>query len=242
MKNNSESRPFAVSFLAKSGTGKTTLIEKLIRIFAKKNYKVSSIKHTDHKFEADIKGKDSWRHKHAGAFSTMLLSDDSMAFFSDIKKNDVFNGASFNTDDGINDDASDRDVKKTGILNSSAAYAADGDDRRKEILKSSAHAGAGGNIHNINLIDSLIDKFFNDADILIVEGFKDIAIPKVELFRKELNPELHLKYTDAPDCILVCGDVIINNLKIPQIDINQPDKIAVFLEKFIKDKKEKTIT
>jgi molybdopterin-guanine dinucleotide biosynthesis protein len=208
MKNNSERKPFAVSFLAKSGTGKTTLIEKLIHIFAEKNYRVSSIKHTDHKFETDIKGKDSWRHKHAGAFSTMLLSDDSMAFFSDIKKNDAPSCCASND------------------------------------------AGAGSNIYytnSINMIDNLINKFFNDADILIVEGFRDITIPKVELFRKELNPELRLKYADDANCILVCGDVAINNLKIPQIDINQPDKIAIFLEKFIfsekfiEDKKEKTV-
>ncbi len=225
MKNNSERKPFAVSFLAKSGTGKTTLIEKLIHIFAEKNYRVSSIKHTDHKFETDIKGKDSWRHKHAGAFSTMLLSDDSMAFFSDIKKNDAPSCCASN-------DANDGDIKRRGILNASN------------------DAGAGSNIYytnSINMIDNLINKFFNDADILIVEGFRDITIPKVELFRKELNPELRLKYADDANCILVCGDVAINNLKIPQIDINQPDKIAIFLEKFIfsekfiEDKKEKTV-
>jgi len=220
MKNNSELKPFAVSFLAKSGTGKTTLIEKLIHIFAEKNYRVSSIKHTDHKFEADIKGKDSWRHKHAGAFSTMLLSDDSMAFFSDIKRNGAPNCC---TSNDAHDDANN------------------GDTERAEILNASDDAGIGSNINNINMIDNLINQFFNDADILIVEGFRDITIPKVELFRKELNPELRLKYTDDANCILVCGDVAIDNLKIPQIDINQPDKIAIFLEKFIKDKKGKTV-
>lgn len=187
MKDNLDRKPFAVSFIAKSGTGKTTLIEKLIKIFAGKKYKVSSIKHTDHKFEADIKGKDSWIHKHAGAFSTMLLSDDSMAFFSDIKKPDAFDVHN-NNDSG----------------------------------------------RNINTIDSLINKFFYGSDILIVEGFKDVSIPKVELFRKELNPELQLKYADDDDCILVCGDVLIDNLNKPQININESDKIAVFLEKFIK--------
>ncbi|RZD17656.1 MAG: molybdopterin-guanine dinucleotide biosynthesis protein B [Candidatus Acididesulfobacter diazotrophicus] len=187
MKDNLDRKPFAVSFIAKSGTGKTTLIEKLIKIFAGKKYKVSSIKHTDHKFEADIKGKDSWIHKHAGAFSTMLLSDDSMAFFSDIKKPDAFDVHN-NIDSG----------------------------------------------RNINTIDSLINKFFYGSDILIVEGFKDVSIPKVELFRKELNPELQLKYADDDDCILVCGDVLIDNLNKPQININESDKIAVFLEKFIK--------
>lgn len=187
MKDNLDRKPFAVSFIAKSGTGKTTLIEKLIKILAGKKYKVSSIKHTDHKFEADIKGKDSWIHKHAGAFSTMLLSDDSMAFFSDIKKPDAFDVHN-NNDSG----------------------------------------------RNINTIDSLINKFFYGSDILIVEGFKDVSIPKVELFRKELNPELQLKYADDDDCILVCGDVLIDNLNKPQININESDKIAVFLEKFIK--------
>ncbi|MHB1679605.1 MAG: molybdopterin-guanine dinucleotide biosynthesis protein B [bacterium] len=188
MNNNLDHKPFAVSFIAKSGTGKTTLIEKLIKILAEKKYKVSSIKHTDHKFEADIKGKDSWRHKHAGAFSTMLLSDDSMAFFSEVKRFDVFNDTPDNSDNGGNND----------------------------------------------IIGSLIQKFFYGSDILIVEGFKDVSIPKVELFRKELNPELQLKYANDDNCILVCGDVLIDNLKKPQIDINESDKIAVFLEKFIK--------
>lgn len=76
--------PKVVSFIAKSGTGKTTLIEKVIRILAEKGYKVSSIKHTDHDFKADVQGKDSWRHKNAGAYSTILLSEKKMAFFSDI--------------------------------------------------------------------------------------------------------------------------------------------------------------
>jgi molybdopterin-guanine dinucleotide biosynthesis protein MobB len=187
IKDNLDRKPFAVSFIAKSGTGKTTLIEKLIKILDGKKYKVSSIKHTDHKFEADIKGKDSWIHKHAGAFSTMLLSDDSMAFFSDIERSEAFDVHN-NSDSG----------------------------------------------RNINIIDSLINKFFYGSDILIVEGFKDVSIPKVELFRKELNPELQLKYADDDNCILVCGDVLIDNLNKPQININEPDKIAVFLEKFIK--------
>ncbi|MCL4427877.1 MAG: molybdopterin-guanine dinucleotide biosynthesis protein B, partial [Deltaproteobacteria bacterium] len=49
--------PKVVSFIAKSGTGKTTLIVKIIKILSGRGYKVSSVKHTDHDFEADIPGK-----------------------------------------------------------------------------------------------------------------------------------------------------------------------------------------
>jgi len=73
--------PKVISFIAKSGTGKTTLIVKIIKILTAKGYRVSSIKHTDHDFKADIQGKDSWRHKNAGAFSTMLLSEKKTGIF-----------------------------------------------------------------------------------------------------------------------------------------------------------------
>ena len=50
-----------------SGSGKTTLIEKLIPRFTAKGLRVSLIKHAHHTFDVDQQGKDSWRHRHAGA-------------------------------------------------------------------------------------------------------------------------------------------------------------------------------
>ncbi len=63
--------------------GKTRLVEKLIPEFKSRGYKVGSIKYTtgDHVF--DTPGKDSFRHAQAGAESTLILSPNKIAFFSD---------------------------------------------------------------------------------------------------------------------------------------------------------------
>ncbi len=172
--NNAENSPKIVSFIAKSGTGKTTLIEKIIKILAKRGYKVSSLKHTDHDFDADIQGKDSWRHKNAGAYSTMLLSEKKMAFFSDVKEAEKPHG-----------------------------------------------------------VKDIVLKFFGGSDIVIIEGFKDLSIPKIELLRKEISPDAFIKYKGDPNLILVCGDDFIKDLKVPQININDAEKIADFIEKEI---------
>ena len=62
-------------FCGYSGAGKTTLIEGLIPRFTQQGLKVSLIKHTHHGFDMDRPGKDSWRHREAGAQEVMLLSD-----------------------------------------------------------------------------------------------------------------------------------------------------------------------
>lgn len=57
-----------------SGAGKTTLLERLIPALAALGQKVSVIKHTHHDFDLDQPGKDSWRHRQAGAREVMLAS------------------------------------------------------------------------------------------------------------------------------------------------------------------------
>jgi molybdopterin-guanine dinucleotide biosynthesis protein B len=47
-------------------------------------YKVATVKHAGHGFDLDTEGKDSWRHKRAGASSVMVLSKGSMAMFADV--------------------------------------------------------------------------------------------------------------------------------------------------------------
>lgn len=65
--------PPVVSIVAKSGTGKTTLLEKLIGELKRRGYSVGAVKHDAHKFDIDREGKDSWRLTQAGA-DTMLIT------------------------------------------------------------------------------------------------------------------------------------------------------------------------
>ena len=61
-------------FAGWSGSGKTTLIEKLIPRFAGAGLRVSLIKHAHHTFDVDQPGKDSFRHRHAGAAEVLVTS------------------------------------------------------------------------------------------------------------------------------------------------------------------------
>ena len=61
-------------FAGWSGSGKTTLIEQLIPRFVKRGLRVSLIKHAHHTFDVDHPGKDSYRHRHAGAAEILVTS------------------------------------------------------------------------------------------------------------------------------------------------------------------------
>ena len=61
-------------FAGWSGSGKTTLIEKLIPSFTKRGLRVALIKHAHHSFDVDHPGKDSYRHRHAGASEVLVTS------------------------------------------------------------------------------------------------------------------------------------------------------------------------
>jgi molybdopterin-guanine dinucleotide biosynthesis protein B len=61
-------------FAGWSGSGKTTLIEKLIPRFTKHGLRVSLIKHAHHTFDVDQPGKDSYRHRNAGATEVLVTS------------------------------------------------------------------------------------------------------------------------------------------------------------------------
>ncbi len=68
-----------VSFVAKSGTGKTTLLEKLIVELKRRGYKVGAIKHDAHRFDIDHPGKDSHRLTAAGTDTMLVASPEKLA-------------------------------------------------------------------------------------------------------------------------------------------------------------------
>jgi molybdopterin-guanine dinucleotide biosynthesis protein MobB len=69
----------AVSFVAKSGTGKTTLLEKVIAELKKGGWRVGVIKHDAHQFDIDHPGKDSYRLTAAGADTMLISSPEKLA-------------------------------------------------------------------------------------------------------------------------------------------------------------------
>jgi molybdopterin-guanine dinucleotide biosynthesis adapter protein len=75
-----------VSIVGESDTGKTTLIEKIIPELTRRGYRVATIKHHNHHFDIDHRGKDSWRHKQAGACLTVLSSPSQVAVVEDVEK------------------------------------------------------------------------------------------------------------------------------------------------------------
>lgn len=62
-----------------SGAGKTTLLEQLIARLREGGERVSVVKHAHHRFDIDHPGKDSYRHRQAGAFEIVIASDRRLA-------------------------------------------------------------------------------------------------------------------------------------------------------------------
>ena len=79
-----------VGFLAYSGTGKTTLLAKLISILSGKGLRVGIIKHAHHTFDIDQPGKDSYKLRKAGASKMMIGSVNRWALMADAENDQEF--------------------------------------------------------------------------------------------------------------------------------------------------------
>jgi len=76
--------PPILCFVGRSNSGKTTLIERLISALVQDGYRIATIKHAGHGFNLDTEGKDSWRHKQAGASTVIVTTKGSLAMFTDV--------------------------------------------------------------------------------------------------------------------------------------------------------------
>lgn len=81
--------PPIISIVGKSDSGKTTLLEKLLAEIKSRGYHVGIIKHDTHGFDIDHEGKDTWRHKKAGASTVIISSPNKIAVIRDIKEEKV---------------------------------------------------------------------------------------------------------------------------------------------------------
>ena len=68
-----------IGFCGRSGSGKTTLLERLIPCLRAAGQRVAVVKHAHHRFDIDHVGKDSWRHREAGACEVVIASSRRMA-------------------------------------------------------------------------------------------------------------------------------------------------------------------
>ena len=76
--------PPIVSIVGKSKSGKTTLMEKLIRELKSRGYRVATVKHTPQEMTFDEPGKDSWRHTQAGSEAAVISSSDKLVLIKPI--------------------------------------------------------------------------------------------------------------------------------------------------------------
>ncbi|MBF0231620.1 MAG: molybdopterin-guanine dinucleotide biosynthesis protein B [Desulfamplus sp.] len=108
-------KPNIISIAGRSGSGKTTFLEKLIPKLKQKGFHIGIIKHAHCGVDMDKKGKDSWRHKNAGAAATLVVSPGTISMIKDYKEPDF----SQNDDHSIKKDSGN--IRESGNAESESA-------------------------------------------------------------------------------------------------------------------------
>lgn len=148
-----------------SGSGKTTLLEKLIPELTSRRLRVSVIKHAHHGFDLDRPGKDSFRHREAGASQVLMLSGQRWVLMHEL-----------------------RDDPEPTL------------DEQLRLL--------------------------SPCDVVLIEGFKAAAVPKIEVFRLQNGkPPL---WPDSPHVVAVATDAAIA-APLPILPLNDAAAIADFM-------------
>src|ERR1041385_8041137 len=66
--------------------GKTTLVERLVRELTMRGYRISTVKHAHHSFDIDHEGRDSFRHRRAGAGEVAVISGQRWALIHELRE------------------------------------------------------------------------------------------------------------------------------------------------------------
>jgi molybdopterin-guanine dinucleotide biosynthesis protein MobB len=157
-----------LGFAAFSGTGKTTLLEKLIPQLVERGVRIAMVKHAHHAFDIDKPGKDSHRLRKAGAQQMLIASSQRLALM--------------------------------------AENPAPQEPR----------------------LDELITRLdLETVDLILVEGFKHVPFPKIELHREALGKTL--LHPGDPAIIAVACDHPVDTGTLPSLDINDTAAIATFI-------------
>ncbi len=152
-----------------SGSGKTTLLEKLIPLLVMRGIRVSTIKQTHHDVDLDRPGKDSYRHRAAGASEVLLTSSSRWVLLHDLR--------------GEPEPPLAEHVRR-----------------------------------------------LSPCDLVLVEGFKQEAFPKLEIHRPANGKPL--LYPQDRHIIAVASDVALE-APLPVLDLNDPAAIAAFILRYL---------
>ncbi len=165
------STPPIVGFAAWSGTGKTTLLRRLLPLLKARGLRIGVIKHAHHDFEIDYPGKDSYELRKAGAAQMLVGSRQRWALIVE------------------NDPPPDAEPALADLL---ARLQGDG------------------------------------LDLILVEGFKPEAIPKIEVYRPALGKPLLAP--EDPAIVAIATDApYATPALVPLLDLNDPPAIVDFL-------------
>ena len=158
-----------VGFAGYSGSGKTHLVERLIPALKMRGLRVSVVKHAHHKFDIDHPGKDTWRHREAGAFEVVVASDRRLALM--------------------------REFEQPAELS----------------------------VHH------LIAELYDGVDWVLVEGFKDSNLLKVEVWRPEAAKPARYPDDDFIVAIVTDQAALPQETLRPVLDLNDAPAIAAWL-------------
>ena len=159
-----------IGFAGYSGAGKTTLVERLIPVLRLQGQRVSVVKHAHHKFDIDHPGKDTFRHREAGAFEVVVASDKRLALI--------------------------REFEQPARLS----------------------------VHH------LLAELYEGVDWVLVEGFKESNLLKVEVWRDQSGKPC--RYPDDDFIVAIATDSpdqLPQSTLRPVLDLNAPDALAQWL-------------
>lgn len=143
--------------------GKTTLVVRLIEHLTSRGLRVSTIKHAHHSVDLDQPGKDTWRHRQAGAGEVVLATGRRWILMHELRD--------------------EPEPPLAGLLAKLAP-----------------------------------------TDLVIVEGFKGTALPKIEVHRGERGTDLIAR--SDPDVVVVAADVPLDGLAVPVLHLDDIPAIA----------------
>jgi molybdopterin-guanine dinucleotide biosynthesis protein B len=71
--------------VGRKNSGKTHLVTRMLRLASVRGLRVSTVKHAHHAFDVDVPGKDSWRHREAGAHEVLVASAARWALMHELR-------------------------------------------------------------------------------------------------------------------------------------------------------------